>query len=250
MSNIYNDYDVCIRKIRALLCSTNNSVPHLVHARNTAQWVDTLIKHYNTQHEIQKNNDSADSNCSQAIGEESRIKVSVAAFANDLQYVGESFGLKISPKDMQSYISYRQECHKNSVLILEKILKDAEIDPDFIKSVSQLIQYHEGGIIDGKEDILCGILRDADALSYFDVLCTFDFQRCTGVKEDIIRRFEYEYRRMSKKARQYSMCFRYSNNKVLDNIVCELMEKHKKELQDNIDYFGVIGKKMVIAENA
>lgn len=248
--NIYSNYDLCIRRVRRALCAIDNSMSHLVHARNTAQWVDTLIKQHNLNDSDNGDVPGSENVNNVIINEEEKIRINLAAFANDLQYAGQVFGLKVSLDGTKSYTAYRAECHKNSAALLRKITQSDDVDRKFVESVCELIVNHENGLINGKEDISCAILRDADALSYFDVLCTFDIKdRCRGVKEDVVRRFEYEYRRLSKKSRQYIVCFRYSNNKVIDDIMQELVRKHAKELQEINGQSNVIKQKMVLAEN-
>ena len=94
----------------------------------------------------------------------------IALFGHDIE---RAYPDKII-KGNKPYDQYKAEHSKHSADKLEKILKKFDADEELIKEVYILTRYHDVLITDPSEadqNLLdnLGILRDSDAISYFDV---------------------------------------------------------------------------------
>lgn len=233
MNKLYRDYDFCMRKICTNLKMITNSPSHLLHARNTMQWCETLISDQQIFEDYAADGDR------QKINFKEKMILNIAAFANDLQYATSKFGMRIFIDNYKSYKDYRIDAHKISADFFDKIVTvEGDVDCGLINLVKLIVANHEQESFEMEFSKLSNILKDADALSYFDVLATFDFERCYRSKEDISRRFEYEYRRLSSHANKFILCFNYSNDEDLNSIMQDVIARYKKE-HDSIDYSGI-----------
>lgn len=263
-------YDVVLRRVcDCLWAIKSDREPHLLHARNTAQWVDTLIKQHNAEILKQSKADAksdakASENNEVLITEGQRMVVNVAAYANDLHYAGRSFGLNVERNAFKSYRSYCVECNKKSAAFFKKIMiniEESDFIASFLEKVTLLITYHEDGVLkndhnyDGKTfdnlALLNKILCSADALSYFEVLSGFDAHACQGVKEDILKRFEYEYRRIAQEHKLYMLYFSYSSNDVLSHSMKDLIEKYRETIDESVEKSShMLEQRMMLSGNA
>ena len=148
----------------------NSPVPEdFVHAKNTLYW---LLRFYPEADETLK----------------------LAAFAHDIERaIPEK---KVKREDFSSYESFKMAHAKNSAKIIAQIMKEHNISNKKIKDVKYLVLHHEIGGCDRSN-----LIKDADALSFFDTNLIFYIKRNTI--DDVLNRCIWGYKRISPDKRKF-----------------------------------------------
>ncbi len=134
-----------------------------VHSKNTLAW---LLK-------IKPNADEA---------------LQIAALGHDIERAIEH--RKVRRADFDDYDEFKAAHARNSALVLKEIMQKCRLPAAINDDVCRLVCRHEVG-----GDERSDLLKDADAISYFDVNLPFYFER-EGYAETF-RRTIWGYRRLS-----------------------------------------------------
>lgn len=215
--DVAESYDLIIREIANYLhgcggiskvnrIASNNIKPGgdtraqelLLHSCNTKQWVQTLLKDHNRK-----------------CGED----MVVASLAS---CIGDADSKALNCYDFQDYYSYRIAVHKRSAEIIRDIMSRSGALDGMINRVCFLIENHELGD-SSNHDIELNALRDADAVSYYDVLLVCDCSHVNDIR-DLRGRCKWELKRMSSEARLKLKSFHYPNNKSANELLKDMME--------------------------
>lgn len=194
-------YDTAIRKIFAILSRNPGSQQYLLHSRNSLQWAERIHKKMFENGVVDK--------------EKLDEVIKIATLGHDIEQVSAN---KIQINSCPNYLSYRRDSHKRSASIIRNILINAgssEIEAE--RAFNAILQHESGGEIGSDEQLLC----DADALSYCDVLIAFDYKKYLST-EDAIKKMRWEYKRMSKYAREFLINFHYAHIPNLNRIAKEV----------------------------
>ena len=150
------------RQIRALIAGSK--VPEDPgHAENTLQW---LLK-------LEPDADEA---------------LQIAALGHDIDRAVEA--RKVQRADYADYDAFKAAHALNSAVILKEIMTECGVAENIMAEVDRLVCLHEVG-----GDPRADRLKDADAVSYFDVNLPLYYAR-TG-PEETLRRCVWGYRRLS-----------------------------------------------------
>lgn len=141
----------------------------------------------------------------------------IAALGHDIERAIE--GRKVKQSDYSSYNEFKRVHALNSANILKEIMIEFEVVEEFIADVCSLVNHHETG---GNER--ADLLKEADAISFFDVNLTMYFDRC-GI-ETTRKRCLWGLKRLSKKGREIIANFKYEDD--------ELARIFQSEIKDRI----------------
>ncbi len=180
----------CVKeRIEAVI--SHSSVPEdPVHSKNTLEWLLRLRPHA----------DEA---------------LRLAALGHDIERAVEE---KVKRKDFPDFESFKAAHAKRSAELLKKIMLDCGVeDTSLIERVHALVLKHEIG---GDPD--SDLLRDADALSFFDVNISLYFER--NGWEETRRRALWGLRRLSEGARAFVEDMRYEK-KELNTLLREVLKE-------------------------
>lgn len=162
-----NDFDCVREKIEAII--EKSSVPEdPVHSKNTLEW---LLR-------LQPDADDA---------------LKIAALGHDIDRAIEKN--KVERADYDDYDAFKAAHARNSAEILRSILTACALEQKIVEEACRLVTCHEVG-----GDPRSDLLRDADAISYFDVNLPQYYKR-EGWQETK-RRSIWGYRRLSVRARE------------------------------------------------
>lgn len=155
------------REIRQILAGS--SVPEdPLHAENTVEWVKRIYP-------------KADEG------------LLLAALAHDIERaIAEK---KVKRSDFSNYDKFKEAHATNSARIVQEIMTLHGINNEFSNDVQQLVRLHEKG-----GNFRADILRDADALSFFEINLPFYFER-EGY-DNTLKRCLWGYKRISPKNRE------------------------------------------------
>ena len=195
MVEFSDSYDRVIRKIFATIAGAEKPQKHFMHARNTLQWVERLDPDKGTNEVLR-----------------------IAALGSDLQVVTPG---QVKPSNYSDYLSYCNTANYRSAEITANIMKECGSPQDLIDSVFDVIRTHEKG----GGNPLSIILRDANALSYFDVVVVFDYDEMEESK--ILKRMQWEFNKLPSKPCQYLYNFTYPNQS-LNRLLNSILERNKE----------------------
>ncbi len=145
----------------------------------------------------------------------------IAALGHDIER--SMAGVKARKSDFPDYESFKAAHAENSARIVAQIMRECGWDEGSVEKVARMIRLHETG---GDQE--ADVLRDADALSFFEVNLPYYFQRHD--MEEVERRCRWGYSRISAKWRDLVREFRYSNeelNRLLERITGSAMYAEK-----------------------
>ncbi len=195
MSAIERDKLDCVVKSIEALISRSGVPEDPLHSKNTLEW---LLR-------LRPDADEA---------------LKTAALGHDIERAVE--GRKVKRADFSDFESFKEAHARNSAGILREIMLDCGTkDARFIERVHTLVSNHESG---GDPD--SNLLRDADALSFFDVNLPLYFER-NGWQETK-RRALWGYRRLSAGLRPLIARMSYKNkdlHKLLREVINEAHDK-------------------------
>ncbi len=118
----------------------------------------------------------------------------LAAFSHDIERaIPEK---KVKRKDFSDYESFKKAHAENSASIMAQIMKKYGICDKEIKEIRHLILHHEEG-----GDPRSDLIKDADALSFFDVNLLYYMKR--NPMDEVIFRCRWGYRRISPERRVF-----------------------------------------------
>ncbi|RLB74762.1 MAG: hypothetical protein DRH15_15130 [Deltaproteobacteria bacterium] len=179
-------YECTKRRIVEVL--RHSSVPEdFEHGFNTLKWVKRIMP-------------------------EADVLMEIAALGHDIERAIEE--KKVRREDFPDYEAFKDAHAKNSADIVRSIMQECGWDEQSIGKVARMVRLHETG---GDEE--ADILRDADALSFFDVNLPYYFQRHDLA--EVERRCRWGYSRISPSLRYLVKEMRYSNeqlNRLVNNL--------------------------------
>ena len=149
----------------------------LRHAKNVRKWVKTILP-------------------------AARPEVLVAALAHDIERALPD--RKVHRRDFADYDAFKTAHAENSAKIAREILDRYPLAESFKSRVTFLIRHHEFGLAGDAE---VEALKDADAISFFDVNLPLYFRRSPPA--EVLFRMQWGYRRLSQSGRNIVGKFRY-----------------------------------------
>lgn len=130
----------------------------------------------------------------------------IAALGHDVERAIES--RKVKRENYDDYDEFKAAHASNSARILKEIMRECGVDDaQLIEQVYQLVCRHEVG-----GDPESDLLKDADAISFFEVNLPLYYERNT--REETKRRCEWGYRRLSGKTRGLVARLRYEDEEL------------------------------------
>ncbi|HDM08929.1 MAG TPA: DUF4202 family protein [Desulfobacteraceae bacterium] len=157
------------------------------HALNTVKWVKRLA------HEVSP-------------------LLEIAALGHDIERAMEN--VKVHREDFVDFDSFKKAHAENSANIVSEIMRECNWDEASIERVVGMIRNHETG-----GDRESNILRDADALSFFEVNLPYYYKRHDLA--EVERRCRWGYLRLSRRSRPLLRNFRYPDeelNRLIERI--------------------------------
>ncbi len=126
----------------------------------------------------------------------------IAALGHDIDRAVED--RKVQRADYADYDAFKADHARNSAVILKEIMAECGVASDITAEVYRLVCLHEIG-----GDPRADRLKDADAISYFDVNLPLYYAR-TG-REETLRRCVWGYQRLSAQMRTVVENMSYEN---------------------------------------
>ncbi len=139
----------------------------------------------------------------------------IAALGHDIDRAVET--RKVQRADFADYDAFKAAHARNSAIILKEIMDACGLARDIKEEVYRLVCHHEVG-----GDTRTDLLKDADAISYFDVNLPLYYER--NGWEETLRRCEWGYRRLSARMRPVAANMSYDHqelNALLERAVGE-----------------------------
>ncbi len=127
----------------------------------------------------------------------------IAALGHDIERAIER--RKVRRADFDDYDEFKAAHARNSALVLKEIMEECGLPAVITGDVCRLVCRHEVG-----GDERSDLLKDADAISYFDVNLPFYFER-EGYAETL-RRTIWGYRRLSAGVRHLARTITYETD--------------------------------------
>ncbi|CAK8163341.1 hypothetical protein CAXC1_330101 [Candidatus Xenohaliotis californiensis] len=196
-------YDSAVREIFHILNSAPRAKYHLLHARNVLQWVEKVARN---------RFDNGDT----CINVDDVLKI--AALGHDIECALPG---SLHRSAYQDYVSYRQSSHKKSGGIIADIMQKSGASEEEAHRGFNIVKNHEQGASDFASQLLC----DADALSYCDVLITFEHDRYLSI-DDIAKKIHWECHRMSTHAFSFVVDFHYACLPKLNSVMHSVLKEH------------------------
>ena len=137
----------------------------------------------------------------------------LAALAHDIDRAVEE--IKVKRADFDDYDVFKAAHARHSAQLLRPILTACGVAGDIVDKACRLVEIHEVG-----GDPETDLLKDADAISYFDVNLSLYYQREGWVETK--RRSLWGYRRLSTRARKIVDNMGYedeSMNRLLQEVI-------------------------------
>ena len=160
---------------------SGSKVPEdLAHAHNTLAW---LLR-------IRPNADDA---------------LQISALGHDIERAIDT--RKVKREDYLDYNAFKDAHAKTSALILSETVQAYHLEEDLIDDVSRIVSRHETG-----GDARSDLIREADALSFFDVNLPLFYER-EGWKR-ALRRCLWGYKRLSKETKRKVREFLYDDDEI------------------------------------
>ena len=129
---------------------------------------------------------------------------------------------KVKRADFDDFDEFKSAHARNSANILREVMVDCGVEKDMIKEVYRLVCIHEVG-----GDPRSDLLKDADAISYFDVNLPLYFER--NGWEETKRRSVWGYQRLSDRMKHVAADLRYEN-KELNRLIREAIKEAESQL--------------------
>ena len=139
----------------------------------------------------------------------------IAALGHDIDRAVEA--RKVQRANFADYDAFKAAHARNSAIILKEIMDTCGLAPGMQDEVYRLVCNHEVG-----GDPRTNLLKDADAISYFDVNLPLYYER--NGWEETLRRCEWGYRRLSARMRPVAANMSYEQpelNALLERAVAE-----------------------------
>lgn len=114
---------------------------------------------------------------------------------------------KVKRADFDDFDKFKAAHARNSATILRELMEDCGVEKNMIEEVHHLVCIHEVG-----GDPRSDLLKDADAISYFDVNLPLYFER--NGWEETKRRSVWGYRRLSGRMKQVAADLHYENEEL------------------------------------
>ncbi|MBW1698839.1 MAG: DUF4202 family protein [Deltaproteobacteria bacterium] len=114
---------------------------------------------------------------------------------------------RVRREDYLDYDAFKDAHAKNSALVLREIMQNYPLKKDFMNEVFTIVSRHETG-----GDVRSDLIRDADALSFFDVNLPL-FLRREGW-EKTLSRCLWGYKRISETKRPLVLKFVHHDDKI------------------------------------
>lgn len=136
----------------------------------------------------------------------------IAALGHDIERA--SAETKVRRSNFADYDSFKQAHAENSAKIVSEIMRECGWDKASIKRVVGMIRNHETGA-----DPEANLLRDADALSFFEVNLPYYYRRHDMA--EVERRCRWGFSRISPRWRPIVRQFRYPDeelNRLIERI--------------------------------
>ena len=140
----------------------------------------------------------------------------IAALGHDIERAIKE--RKVKRSDYSSYDEFKRAHAFNSAKILREIMIECDAVEEFIEDVCSLVNHHETG-----GDERADLLKEADAISFFDVNLPMYFDR-SGI-EAIRKRCLWGLKRLSKKGRKIIANFKYEDEELARIFQGELKDK-------------------------
>jgi len=142
----------------------------------------------------------------------------LAALGHDIDRAVEK--MKVNRSDFEDYDGFKAAHARSGARILRPILIGCGVKKDIVDAACRLVEHHEVG-----GDPASDLLKDADAISYFDVNL-LPYYRREGWDETK-RRSLWGYSRLSPRARRIVRDFRYEDES-LNRLLREVIEETAK----------------------
>jgi hypothetical protein len=127
----------------------------------------------------------------------------IAALGHDIDRAVEA--RKVQRADFADYDAFKAAHARNSAVILKEIMEECGVAGDIMAEVNRLVCLHEVG-----GDPRADRLKDADAVSYFDVNLPLYYAR--NGREETLSRCVWGYRRLSAQMRSVVENMSYENH--------------------------------------
>jgi len=142
----------------------------------------------------------------------------IVALGHDIERAMEE--VKVRRGEFKDYDSFKQAHAENSAHIVSQIMRECGWDEASVRKVADTIRLHETG-----GDDMSDLLRDADALSFFEVNLAHYFKR-HDLKE-VEARCRWGYNRISPHRRHVVRGFRYPDER-LNSLVKSVINLEEK----------------------
>ena len=185
-------YDCIVRRIREIIEASPVEEDPL-HAENTLEWVRRL-------------GGSVDS------------ALEIAALGHDIERATPG---KVRREEFPHYDDFKRAHSRRSAAILREIMEECGASREDVQDVVRMVERHEFG-----GDPRSDLLKDADALSFFQVNLPLYFRR--NGPEEARRRFIWGYRRLSPERRELVRSFDYDEE--LQNHVARWLEEAERKV--------------------
>ena len=189
-------YDSVIRAIIQYLSNSELSKENFLHARNTLQWLEFFCQDVD---DITK----------------------IAALGHDLEC---SLQNRLQLADYSSYSAYRDVVAAESAKLMDGIMQKCEADDVTTKKVCYLIEHINDN---NPSEERTYILGNADAISFLDVGLFFYCKHSN--EKTITERCEWEYKRLSGKAKEQLQKFYFYDNSI-NKYITELAKRTESSL--------------------
>ena len=174
-----NNIDRVKTSIEAIIAQS--SVPEdPIHAKNTLKWL-------------------------LALKPEADEALQIAALGHDIERAMDQ--RKVQREDFEQYDQFKAAHAHNSAEILKEVMLDCDVDETLIEQVYDLVRGHEVG-----GDERCDLLKDADAISYFEVNLPHYFSRHGW--DETKRRCLWGYKRLSEQMKTVAANMTYENDEL------------------------------------
>ena len=141
----------------------------------------------------------------------------LAALGHDIERAMEKH--KVRRADFKDFDEFKAVHAGNSADILKKVMEDCGVEEAIVEEVCRLVRLHEVG-----GDPRSNLLKDADAISYFDVNLPLYFER--NGWDETKRRTIWGYRRLSERMKKIAAGLNYQNED-LDRLLRSAVKEAK-----------------------
>lgn len=143
----------------------------------------------------------------------------LAAFGHDIERALE--GRKVKRDSFATFDDFKRAHAFNSARIVAEIMENCQMEKPLIRDVFDLISQHETG---GSKR--ADILKNADALSFFDVNLASYFSRNT--RDEVLSRCVWGYQRLAPHLRRLLAAMKYESRDV-EALLREVMAQEENE---------------------